>query len=214
MRLVLATHNPGKLKELQALLAPLAIDVLPQSRFTDIAAAETGLSFVENAILKARHAAHAAGLPAIADDSGIEVDALHGAPGIYSARYAGTGASDQANLEKLVHELRDVPAAKRTARYRCALAFMRWDLDPAPLVCQASWEGRIIDTPRGVGGFGYDPIFELDGARTVAELPAEEKNRLSHRGQALRLLVDQLLLARGSAASLSQGIAGISPVGS
>lgn len=214
MRLVLATHNPGKLKELQALLAPLAIEVLAQSRFTQVAADETGLSFVENAILKARHAARAAGLPAIADDSGIEVDALHGAPGIYSARYAGPGASDQANLEKLVHELRDVPAAKRTARYRCALAFMRWDLDPSPLVCQASWEGRIIDTKRGVGGFGYDPVFELEGGMTVAELPAMEKNRLSHRGQALRLLVEQLPLARGSAASHSHGISGISPAGS
>lgn len=205
MRLVLATHNPGKLKELQALLAPLAIEVLAQSQFTATAAEETGLSFVENAILKARHAARAAGLPAIADDSGIEVDALHGAPGIYSARYAGPGASDRANLEKLVHELRDVPAAKRTARYRCALAFMRWDLDPAPLVCQASWEGRIIDTPRGDGGFGYDPVFELDGGMTVAELPAAQKNRLSHRGQALRLLVEQLPLVRGSAASRSHG---------
>ncbi len=213
MRLVLATHNPGKLKELQALLAPLAIEVLTQSRFTEIAAEETGLSFVENAILKARHAARAAGLPAIADDSGIEVDALHGAPGIYSARYAGPGASDQANLEKLVHELRDVPAAKRTARYRCALAFMRWDLDPAPLVCQASWEGRIIDTPRGDGGFGYDPVFELDGGMTVAELPAAQKNRLSHRGQALRLLVEQLPLVRGSAASRSHAMAGTSSSG-
>jgi len=214
MRLVLATQNPGKLKELQALLAPLAIEVLAQSHFTDVAAEETGLSFVENAILKARHAARASGLPAIADDSGIEVDALHGAPGIYSARYAGSDASDQANLEKLVRELRDVPAAKRTARYRCALAFMRWDLDPSPLVCQASWEGRIIATPRGEGGFGYDPIFELDGGMTVAELPAAEKNRVSHRGQALRLLVEQLPLARGSAASRSQGIARISPTGS
>jgi len=208
MRLVLATQNPGKLKELQALLTPLAIEVLAQSQFTDVAAEETGLSFVENAILKARHAARAAGLPAIADDSGIEVDALHGAPGIYSARYAGPGANDQANLEKLVRELRDVPAAKRTARYRCALAFMRWDLDPSPLVCQASWEGHIIDTPRGDGGFGYDPVFELADGRTVAELPALEKNRLSHRGQALRLLVEQLPLA-----SRSHDVTGISPTG-
>ncbi|HWK75684.1 MAG TPA: RdgB/HAM1 family non-canonical purine NTP pyrophosphatase [Povalibacter sp.] len=213
MRLVLATQNPGKLKELQALLTPLAIEVLAQSQFTDVAAEETGLSFVENAILKARHAARAAGLPAIADDSGIEVDALHGAPGIYSARYAGPGANDRANLEKLVRELRDVPAAKRTARYRCALAFMRWDLDPSPLVCQACWEGHIIDTPRGDGGFGYDPVFELADGRTVAELPALEKNRLSHRGQALRLLVEQLPLVRGSAASGSHGITGISPTG-
>lgn len=213
MRLVLATQSPGKLKELQALLTPLAIEVLAQSQFTHVAAEETGLSFVENAILKARHAARAVGLPAIADDSGIEVDALHGAPGIYSARYAGPGANDQANLEKLVRELRDVPAEKRTARYRCALAFMRWDLDPSPLVCQASWEGRIIDTPRGDGGFGYDPVFELADGRTVAELPALEKNRFSHRGQALRLLVEQLPLARGSATSRSHGVTGISPTG-
>lgn len=192
MRLVLATKNAGKLSELQALLGSLGIEVLPQSQFTKVAAEETGLSFVENAILKARHAARASGLPAIADDSGIEVDALRGAPGIYSARYAGAGASDQANLDKLLLDLRQVPAAQRTARYRCALAFMRWDLDPSPLVCQASWEGRIIDTPRGAGGFGYDPIFELAEGVTAAELPAREKNQRSHRGQALRLLVEQL----------------------
>jgi len=191
MRLVLATNNPGKIDELQALLAPLAIEVLKQSQFTQVAAEETGLSFVENAILKARHAARVSGLPAIADDSGIEVDALRGAPGIYSARYAGADASDQDNLEKLLRELRDVPSEQRTARYRCALAFMRWDLDPAPLVCQASWEGCIIATPRGRGGFGYDPIFEI-GAVTVAEMPATEKNQRSHRGQALRLLVEQM----------------------
>lgn len=202
MRLVIATNNPGKLSELQALLAPLAIEVLPQSQFTSVAADETGLSFVENAILKARHAARVSGLPAIADDSGIEVDALHGAPGIYSARYAGEHASDQANLDKLLLELRDVTATQRSARYRCALALMRWDLDPAPLVCQASLEGRIIDTPRGTGGFGYDPIFEISPGVTVAELGAREKNQLSHRGQALRLLVEQLQ---------SHGIAGISP---
>ena len=193
MRLVLATNNSGKLAELQALLAPLAMDVVPQSRFTSTAAAETGLSFVENAILKARHAARASGLPAIADDSGIEVDALHGAPGIYSARYASAGATDRENLQKLLFELRAVPAARRTARYRCALVFMRWDLDPSPLICQASWEGVIIDTPRGAGGFGYDPIFNLpDCNLTAAELVAEEKNRLSHRGQALRALVEIL----------------------
>lgn len=194
MRLVLATNNRGKLFELQALLAPMAIEVLPQSLFTSVAAQETGLSFVENAILKARHAARASGLPAIADDSGLEVDALHGAPGIYSARYAGDEASDQANLDRLLFDLRDVPAARRSARYRCALAFLRWDLDPAPLVCQASWEGHIVDTPRGSGGFGYDPIFQIASGMTAAELPAHEKNQLSHRGQALRLLVEQLQL--------------------
>jgi XTP/dITP diphosphohydrolase len=194
MVFVLATNNRGKLQELQALLAPLNIEVLPQSQFTSVAAEETGLSFVENAILKARHAARASGLPAIADDSGIEVDALRGAPGIFSARYAGAQASDQENLEKMLRELRDVPPAERTARYRCALAFMRWETDASPLVCQASWEGRIIDTPRGEGGFGYDPIFEVEPGITAAELSAEEKNRRSHRGKALALLVSELKL--------------------
>jgi XTP/dITP diphosphohydrolase len=196
MLLVLATNNRGKLQELQALLAPLNIEVLPQSQFTSVAAEETGLSFVENAILKARHAARASGLPAIADDSGIEVDALRGAPGIYSARYAGAQASDQENLEKMLRELRDVPADERTARYRCALAFTRWETDASPLVCQASWEGRIIDKPRGTGGFGYDPIFEIEPGITAAELSADEKNRRSHRGKALAMLVSELK-ARG-----------------
>jgi len=193
VRLVLATNNPGKLRELQELLVPLAIDVLPQAQFTRVSVDETGLSFVENAILKARHAARAARLPAIADDSGIEVDALHGAPGIYSARFAGQSADDTANLQQLLRAVADVPCEQRTARYRCALAFMRWDLDPAPLICQASWEGRLIDVPRGSGGFGYDPIFELpERGMTVAELPSAEKNRISHRGQALRLLIAAL----------------------
>ena len=193
MRLVIATGNAGKLKELRELLAPPAFDVLPQSQFTSMSVDETGLSFIENAILKARHAAEASGLPAIADDSGLEVDVLDGAPGIYSARYAGEGASDEANLRKLLATLKDVPPVQRTARYQCALVFMRSARDPSPLICQASWEGRIIDTPRGSGGFGYDPIFELlDRAVTVAELPAAEKNLLSHRGKALRGLVAQL----------------------
>jgi XTP/dITP diphosphohydrolase len=200
MRVVLATANPKKLAELQALLAPMAMDVVPQSAFTTVSADETGLTFVENAILKARHAARVSGLPAIADDSGIEVDALHGAPGIYSARYAGADATDQNNLDKLLVELRGVPADKRTARYRCALAFMRWDLDPSPLICQASWEGVIIDTPRGAGGFGYDPMFKLlDRDVTAAELPADEKNRISHRGKALRALVENLRVQQHAA---------------
>ncbi|MGH8177148.1 MAG: RdgB/HAM1 family non-canonical purine NTP pyrophosphatase [Steroidobacter sp.] len=193
MRVVLATNNRGKLRELRALLAPLGFDVAPQSHYTSDSAEETGLTFIENAILKARHASRAAGLPAIADDSGLEVDALHGAPGVYSARYAGEGASDADNLRKLVAKLRDVPAAQRSARYQCALAYLRWDADPSPLIVQASWEGSIVDTPRGSGGFGYDPVFEIEGGRTAAELSAEEKNRLSHRGKALRLLVEQLL---------------------
>jgi XTP/dITP diphosphohydrolase len=197
MRLVLATSNPGKLTELRELLAPLAFEVAPQSQFTSEIAEETGLTFVENAILKARHAARAAGLPAIADDSGLEVDALGGEPGIHSARYAGANASDAENLQKLLDAVRTTPSAQRPARYQCALVFMRSARDPSPLICQGSWEGRIIDTPRGTGGFGYDPVFELiDRDVTAAELPAAEKNLLSHRGKALRELVEQLKKAR------------------
>lgn len=199
MRVVLATANLKKLAELQALLAPMAMDVVPQSAFTNVSAEETGLTFVENAILKARHAAKVSGLPAIADDSGIEVDALRGAPGIYSARYAGPDATDQRNLDKLLAELRDIAPDERTARYRCALVYMRWELDPSPLICQASWEGVIIDGPRGTGGFGYDPIFKLvDRDLTAAELPAAEKNRISHRGMALRALVESLHAQRNA----------------
>ena len=193
MRLVIATGNAGKLKELRELLPPPAFEVLPQSQFTSVSVAETGLTFVENAVLKARHASQASGLPAIADDSGLEVDALDGAPGIYSARYAGEGASDEDNLLKLLAALKGKSRAERTARYQCALVFMRSPLDPSPLICQASWEGWITDQRRGTGGFGYDPVFELnDRAMTVAELPAAEKNLLSHRGKALRGLVAQL----------------------
>jgi XTP/dITP diphosphohydrolase len=192
-RLVLATGNAGKLREMRAILAPWNVEVLPQSDFTAAAVEETGLSFVENAILKARFAAEASGLPAIADDSGLEVDALHGAPGIYSARYAGPGADDAANNARLLRELDAVPESGRTARYRCAMVFMRWTLDPAPVVRQASWEGRIARLPRGTGGFGYDPLFLVgDGAVMAAELEAAHKNTISHRGKALRALVAAL----------------------
>jgi XTP/dITP diphosphohydrolase len=188
-RLVLATGNAGKLREMRAILAPWSVQVLPQSDFTAASAEETGLSFVENAILKARFAAAASGLPAIADDSGLEVDALRGAPGIYSARYAGAGADDAANNARLLRELESVPDPERTARYRCAMAFMRWPRDPAPLVCQASWDGRIARLPRGTGGFGYDPLFLVnDGGATAAELDPAHKNLISHRGKALRAL--------------------------
>jgi len=192
-RLVLATGNAGKLREMRAILSPWSVDVRPQSEFTREAVEETGLSFVENAILKARFAARVSGLPAIADDSGLEVDALHGAPGIYSARYAGAATDDAANNARLLGELADVPDAQRSARYRCAMVYMRWPLDPAPVVCQASWEGRIARLPRGEGGFGYDPLFLVGtGERTAAELDAEHKNHRSHRGQALRALVAAL----------------------
>jgi len=190
MRVVIATGNPGKLQELRAMLEPLAIEVVPLSQFTRESVPETGLTFVENAIIKARHAAQLSQLPAIADDSGLEVDALQCAPGIYSARYAGEHASDEDNLRKLLATLDGRRAAERTARYCCALVYMRWAHDPFPLISQASWEGRIAEAPRGRGGFGYDPIFELpERSITVAELPAAEKNQLSHRGQALRGLV-------------------------
>jgi XTP/dITP diphosphohydrolase len=193
-RLVLATGNAGKLREMRAILAPWGVEVRPQSEFTRAAAEETGLSFVENAILKARFAAEASGLPAIADDSGLEVDALRGAPGIYSARYAGPGADDAANNDRLLRDLESVPDAERSARYRCAMVYLRWALDPAPLVCQASWEGRIGRLPRGRGGFGYDPLFLVDeGAQTAAELEAAHKNEVSHRGRALRALVAELV---------------------
>jgi XTP/dITP diphosphohydrolase len=199
-RLVIATGNAGKLREMRAILAPWSVDVRPLSEFTSGAAAETGLSFVENAILKARFAAQASGLPAIADDSGLEVDALHGAPGIYSARYAGPGADDAANNARLLAELDAVPDAGRGARYRCAMVFLRWALDPSPVVAQASWEGRITRLPRGSGGFGYDPLFLVgDPGVTAAELDATRKNAVSHRGQALRALVAALTEPGGAA---------------
>ena len=193
---VLATGNAGKLREMREILAPWNVEVRSQGDYTRTAAEETGLTFIENALLKARHAAAASGLPAIADDSGLEVDALRGAPGIHSARYAGPGADDQANNERLLRELAGIAAAARTARYRCAMVFLRWAHDPAPVIAQAAWEGVIADAPRGSGGFGYDPLFLVDdGARTAAELAAEDKNRRSHRGRALRDLVDALTTA-------------------
>jgi len=192
-RLVLATGNAGKLREMREILAPWQVDVRSLAEFTASAADETGLTFVENALLKARFAAQAAGLPAIADDSGLEVDALHGAPGIISARYAGPGCDDAANNARLLRELEGVPDAGRGARYRCAMVYLRWPEDPAPVVAQAAWEGRIGRTPRGNGGFGYDPLFLVeDGVRSAAELAPADKNQRSHRGQALRALVAAL----------------------
>ena len=191
--IVLASSNAGKVREINQLLAGLHINVRPQSEFDVADAEETGLTFVENAILKARNAAAHTGLPAIADDSGLEVDVLKGAPGIYSARYAGTGASDQANLEKLLQDLRDVVEDARTARFQCLLVYMRHAQDPTPLICQGTWEGRILFEPRGANGFGYDPVFYVPTHDcSSAELKPDVKNSISHRGQALRLLVDAL----------------------
>lgn len=192
-KIVLASGNAGKVREINQIVADLGFEVVPQTEFDVPEAEETGLTFVENAILKARNAARHTGLAAIADDSGIEVDALHGAPGIYSARYAGAGASDQANLDKLLDALADVPDAERTARFQCLMVYMEHADDPTPLICQGTWEGRITREAAGEGGFGYDPVFWVpDRGCTSAELPAEEKNRLSHRGQALRRLHDAL----------------------
>jgi len=192
-RLVLASGNAGKLREIAALLDELGYELHAQSEFGVGAVAETGTTFVENAIIKARHAAQQTGLPALADDSGIEVDALDGAPGVYSARFAGAGASDAANNALLVEKLREVPAALRGARYRAVIVLMRHAADPAPLICEGSWEGIIQLQPAGEGGFGYDPYFYLPGLGcTSAELSAVDKNRLSHRGQALAELKRRL----------------------
>lgn len=189
MRAVLASSNAGKLRELAALLAPLGYELVTQSSLGIDTPPETGATFAENALLKARHAARVSGLPAIADDSGIEVDALGGRPGVYSARYAGEGASDLANLQKMLEELRDVPPERRSARYQCVIAFVRGADDRSPLIAHGSWEGRVLTAPRGMGGFGYDPIFQPTGLDvTAAELSAEEKNARSHRGEALRVL--------------------------
>lgn len=192
-KIVLASNNAGKVREINDLLSGLEFRIHPQSDFGVPEAEETGLSFVENAILKARNAAAHSGHPAIADDSGIEVDALNGAPGIYSARYAGEGASDEANLSKLLDDLKDVPEAQRTARFQCLMVYMRHAHDPTPLICQGTWEGRILPAPRGSNGFGYDPVFYVpDQGCSAAELDAATKNSLSHRGQALRRLVAAL----------------------
>ena len=193
MRVVLATSNPGKQREFAMLLAPLGIELVLQSELGVEPAAESGSSFEANALLKARHAARATGLPALADDSGLEVDALDGRPGVWSARYAGPGASDAANNALLLEELRGVPAERRSARYRCVLALVRTADDAAPLIVSGSWEGRIAAAPRGSGGFGYDPLFLPAGFEcTAAELSAEEKNRRSHRGRALAALAERL----------------------
>ncbi len=192
-KIVLASNNAGKVREFNQLLAGLDYEVVPQAELGVEEIEETGLSFVENAILKARNAAQHTGLAAIADDSGIEVDALNGSPGIYSARYAGDGASDKDNVRKLLQVLQGVDEKQRRARFQCLLVYMRHALDPTPLICQGTWEGRILHEPRGDSGFGYDPLFYVvEENCSAAELAPATKNRLSHRGQALQKLVHAL----------------------
>lgn len=190
---VLASSNAGKLREFKQLLGGLQIEVLPQSHFKVVDPEETGLSFVENALLKARNAAQHTNLPALADDSGLEVDALRGAPGIYSARYAGVGAGDAENLKKLLDQMRDISPPHRSARFQCVLVYLRHTLDPTPLICQGIWEGSILTEPRGSNGFGYDPVFYVPSLScSAAELGPQMKNSLSHRGQALRDLLARI----------------------
>ena len=197
-KLVLASGNKGKLKEFGQVLAPLGFEVVPQSEFNVPEVDETGLTFVENALLKAREASRVSGLPAMADDSGIEVDALNGAPGIYSARFSGPGATDQKNNDKLIQELSGLSEQERTARYWCVLVYLRHADDPTPIIAQGSWEGRILEAPQGDGGFGYDPLFwvESEGC-AAAQLTSEQKNKLSHRGKATLNLVAQLKQRQG-----------------
>lgn len=197
-KIVLASNNQGKLREFAQMVAEWDYRIVPQSELGIDAAAETGTTFVENAILKARHAAQCSKLPAFADDSGIEVDALQGQPGVCSARFAGEQATDSDNNVLLLEKLRDVPDEQRTARYHCIIVLMRHADDPTPLICQGTWEGRILHEPRGSHGFGYDPFFYVPTHNcSAAELTSETKNQLSHRGQALRAL--QQALANGYA---------------
>lgn len=192
-QLVLASGNPGKVRELSAMLEPLGWTVMPQSNWQITEAVEDGLTFIENALIKARHASRHTGLPALGDDSGLVVDSLGGAPGIYSARFAGAGADASANNRKLLTALREFPESDRVAHFYCAIALVRHEKDPAPLLATGRWDGRILDKPVGKGGFGYDPVFWVPGQQcSSAELPAAVKNRISHRGLALAAMMEQL----------------------
>lgn len=191
--ILLASNNIGKIRELTELLDPFDIEIIPQSNFGITSIEETGLTFIENAILKARYACEVSGLPAIADDSGLVVDALEGAPGIYSARYAGAKATDASNMAKLLAELRGIPPENRSAHYICVIVYLRSEKDPSPIICQGQWDGSISLGPKGDQGFGYDPIFYVPTHQcSAAELSLSEKNRISHRGQAMRRIVDEL----------------------
>jgi XTP/dITP diphosphohydrolase len=192
-KVVLATGNKGKVKELARMLSGLGIEVFPQSEFSVVDVAETGTTFVENAIIKARHAAKQTGLPAIADDSGLAVDALSGKPGVYSARYSGDQATDQSNITKLLDAMADIPKDKRQAKFLCVLVFMRHADDPTPIICQGEWSGEITTKQQGENGFGYDPVFWVDTQNcSSAQLSPAQKNAFSHRGKALKLLLAQL----------------------
>ncbi|WGO98914.1 RdgB/HAM1 family non-canonical purine NTP pyrophosphatase [Saccharophagus degradans] len=192
-KVILASGNAGKLREFQRILAEFDLDVAPQSDYNVPDAEETGLTFVENAILKARNACAHTGFAAISDDSGIEVDALNGQPGIYSARFSGPGATDAKNNALLLEKLEGLPEAERTARYQCVLVYMRHATDPTPIICQGAWEGTILTAPRGEGGFGYDPLFWVPSHQCAsAELPAEVKNSISHRAIAIQALLAQI----------------------
>lgn len=193
MKLILASHNTGKLAEFQQLLGGHGIQVVPQAALGIPDIEETGLSFAENALLKARHASQLGGMPALADDSGLCVDALGGAPGLYSARYAGSDGDAQANILKLLDALEQIPEDHRQAHFHCTLALLRHPADPAPLLCEGRWHGRILHEPRGEDGFGYDPVFFDDAIGcSAAELSREEKAAVSHRGQAMRQLLTML----------------------
>ena len=193
MKVVLASSNPGKLAELGALLDPTGLRVVSRDILGVEPPEETGPTFIENALIKARAASAASGLPALADDSGVVVDALGGAPGVCSARYAGAGATDADNIAKLLESLEGVATPERSAAFVCVIACLRHARDPRPIVCEGVWEGRILDVPRGAGGFGYDPVFFVEAlGRTAAELSRAEKNAVSHRGQALAQLLERL----------------------
>ena len=192
-KIVLATNNQGKVNELQNLLADAGFDIIAQSQFNLPDADETGLTFVENAIIKARYAAKLTGLPAIADDSGLVVEALNGQPGIYSARYAGEHGNDESNNQKLLQALQPIPQEKRSAYFYCALVFMRHENDPTPIICLGKWNGLILNELKGKGGFGYDPLFYIPELNcTAAELTKEQKSNISHRGQALKQLIKEI----------------------
>ena len=190
-KIVLASSNSGKLREIQQVLKHLNLQLLPQSEFDISDADETGLSFIENAIIKARHASAISGLPALADDSGLEVDVLQGRPGIYSSRYAGDMATDADNVQKLLSDMEGIESLRRSARFQCVLAFIRYPEDPTPLIAQGSWDGFILEETRGQKGFGYDPVFYIpEHQRAAAELDPEIKNQHSHRARALKKLVE------------------------